>query len=171
MCSGIAASTLSSLTKQSGLIWLCRNCQESAKSKLKGTDQNFEIHSKVTQIEKKMMENSATMQDLPKTIEKEIEIKLNFLQNNFEAKLDKLIENQEKPALPKPTYHTPNFRSIMRETLEQQEKKKIEIEKQEQKIVLFRVPESTKDSPENRQKDDIEFFSDFCINGLSCNLP
>ena len=59
----------------------------------------------------------------------------------------------------------------MRETLEQQEKKKIEIEKREQNIVLFRVPESTKDSPENRQKDDIEFFSDFCINGLSCNLP
>ena len=41
----------------------------------------------------------------------------------------------------------------------------------EQSIVLFRVPESTKDSPENRQKDDIKFFSDFCINGLSCNLP
>ena len=74
-----------------------------------------------------------------------------LLQNNFEAKLDKLIENQEKPELPKPTYHTPNFRSIMRETLEQQEKEKIEIEKSEQNIVLFRVPESKKDSPENRQ--------------------
>ena len=47
---------------------------------------------------------------------KEIEIKIKLLQNNFEAKLDKLIENQEKPALPKATYHTPNFRSIMRET-------------------------------------------------------
>ena len=59
----------------------------------------------------------------------------------------------------------------MRETLEQQEKEIIEIEKWEQNIVLFRVPESKKDSPENRQKDDIEFFSDFCINGLSCNVP
>ena len=49
--------------------------------------------------------------------------------------------------------------------------RKIEIEKREQNIVPFRVPESTKDSPENRQKDDIEFFSDFCINGLSCNMP
>ena len=58
----------------------------------------------------------------------------------------------------------------MQENLEQQEKEKIEIEKCEQNIVLFRVPESIKDSPENRQKDDIEFFSDFCINGLSCNL-
>ena len=56
----------------------------------------------------------------------------------------------------------------MQETLEQE---KIEIEKREQNIVLFRVPESKKDSPENRQKDDIEFFSDFCINGLSCNVP
>ena len=72
----------------------------SAKSKLKGTDQNFEMHSKVTKIEKKMMENSATIQGLPKTIEKEIEIKFKLLQNNFEANLDKLIENQEKPALP-----------------------------------------------------------------------
>ena len=65
-----------------------------------------------------MMENSGTIQGLPKTIEKEIEIKLKLLQNDFEAKLDKLIENQEKPAWPKPTYHHPNFRSIMRETLE-----------------------------------------------------
>ena len=118
-----------------------------------------------------MMENSATIQGLPKTIEKEIEIKLKLLQDKFEAKLDQLIENQEKPALPKPTYHTPNFQSIMRETIEQQEKEKIEIEKREQNIVLFRVSESTKDSPENRQKDDIEFFFDYCINSLSCNLP
>ena len=50
-----------------------------------------------------MMENSATKQGLPKTIKKEIEIKLKLLQNNLEAKLDKLIEKQEKPALPKPT--------------------------------------------------------------------
>ena len=46
MSSDIAASILSSLTKQSGLIWLCKNCQESVESKLKGTDQNFEIQSK-----------------------------------------------------------------------------------------------------------------------------
>ena len=171
MCSCIFAGILSSLTKQNGLIWLCKNYQESAKSKLKEADQNFEMHSKVTQIDKKMMENSATIQGLRKTIEKEIEIKFKLLQNNFEEKLDKLIENQEKPALPKPAYHTPNFRSIMQETLEQQEKEKIEIEKLEQNIVLFRVPESKNDSPESRQKDDIEFFSDFCINSLSCNVP
>ena len=53
-----------------------------------------------------MMDNSATKQDLPITIEKEVEIKLKLLQNNFEAKLDNLIENQGKPALPKPTYYT-----------------------------------------------------------------
>ena len=98
------------------------------------------------------MENSATIQGLPKTIEKEIEIKLKLLQNNFEAKLDKLIENQEKPALPKPTYHTPNFRGIMRDTLEQQEKEKTEIKKREQNIALFRVPKSTKDSPEKTKR-------------------
>ena len=118
-----------------------------------------------------MMENSATIQGPAKIIEKEIEIKLKLLQNKFEAKLDKLIENQEQPALPKPTYHTPNFRSLIRETLEQQEKEKIEIEKREQNIVLFRVPKITKDSPENRQEDEIEFFTDFRINCLSCNLP
>ena len=72
-CAGIAASILGSLTKQSGLIWFCNNCQESAKNKLIGTDQNFEIHSKVPQIGKNMMENSATIQGAPKTIEKEIE--------------------------------------------------------------------------------------------------
>ena len=53
MCFGIAASNLSWLTNQSALIWLCKNCQECAKSKLKRTDQNFEIHSKATEVEKK----------------------------------------------------------------------------------------------------------------------
>ena len=48
---------------------------------------------------------------------------------------------------------------------------KFEIEKREHKIVLFRLPESTKDGPETRRKDDIDFFSDFCTNGSKCNVP
>ena len=72
-----------------------------------------------------MSENSATIQGLPQKNERE-------------------KERQKKPAWPIPIFHTPNYRSIVRETLEQQEK---EIEKREQNIVLFRVPESTKDSP------------------------
>ena len=57
------------------------------KSKLKGTDQNFEIHSKWQKLRKKMMENRATIQCLPKAVEKKIEIRLKLLQKNFEEKL------------------------------------------------------------------------------------
>ena len=46
------------------------------------------------------MEDSATIHGLPKTIGKEIDSKLKFLRNNFEAKFYKLIEKQEKPARP-----------------------------------------------------------------------
>ena len=59
--------------KAKWFICFCKNCQEPANNKLKGTDQNFEIHSKVPQIEKNIMENSAKIQGVPKTIEKEIE--------------------------------------------------------------------------------------------------
>ena len=144
MCFGIVTNILSSLTKQSSLIWLCEKCQESAKNKLKETDQNFEIHSKVHKLRKKLWRIVLQYKVCQKKV-KEIEIKFKILQNNFEAKLDKLIEKQEKPALAKPTYHTPIFRKIMKEILEQQEKEKIENEKREQNIVLFRVPESTQD--------------------------
>ena len=52
-----------------------------------------------------MVENSAATQGLPKTIKNKIESKLKLLQNNSEAKLDKLVEKQEK--------HDPNQLSAL----------------------------------------------------------
>ena len=58
----------------------------------------------------------------------------------------------------------------MRDLLEQQEMEKIEIQN-ENKSSFFLEYQKTRDSPENRQKDDINFFSDFCTNCLSCDVP
>ena len=56
----------------------------------------------------------------------------------------------------------------MRETLEQQDKAKSENEKREANLVLFRVSESKKQIPKERQQDDLSFFAEFCQKGLQC---
>ena len=175
-CSGITSGTLSNIESQSGLIWLCKNCEEPAKRKIRETeDQNTKLQTKVNKIEKKLQENNACLAALTKNIEREIDSKMNNLKECFDNKLDRILEKQDvmpaelKAAWPKSqSTPAPTIRNIMRETLEQQEKEKIDIEKRESNVVLFRVPESLKDKPDLRNADDVEFFQKFCSEGLQC---
>ena len=174
-CSGVQAAVLKNLAKTPGLLWLCKNCVEVGKNQLRNepTPENTQLAKKLEKIEKAV----AATANIEKTIKLEFDAKFNKLESSVEAKLDTLLKKQE--LIPseiqtswnkQPSVQPTSIKKIMKETLIQQERDKIDTINREPNIVLFNVPESDGNSAEKRQEDDIKFFKELWKEGLQLNF-
>ena len=178
-CSGIATSVLRCLQKTSGLIWLCKDCEESGKKLLRdGPDDINEIGSKLACIQKQLTDRQLNENKLENTVQKFIDERLLHIEQKLENKINLVIEKQQqipdqiKTSWQKSNVSTPipNMKKIMKETLQQQEQEKEDNEKRENNLVLFNVPESKLETPKERESVDLQVFLHFCEEGLRIDL-
>ena len=107
-------------------------------------------------------------------MQESFEAQLKKIETSFETKINELMTKQEemptviKNAWTKASPNQPahSMKKIMKETLAQQDREKDDLEKRESNLVLFNVPESKKQNAKEREDDDLEKFSDFCVEGL-----
>ena len=174
-CSGVAANVLRCLQKTAGLIWLCKNCEESGKDLLRnGPDNSNEIGSKLACIQNHLTEQHLNENKLEHTVQKIIEERILDFQQKLEIKINLVIEKQHqipeqiKTSLQKSNVppSIPNMKKIMKETLQQQEREKEDNEKLENNLVHFHVPESKLGNPKERENEDLQVFNQFCAEGL-----
>ena len=95
--SGVAANVLRCLQKTAGLIWLCKNCEESGKDLLRnGPDDSNEIGSKLGCIQKHLTEQQLNENKLENTVQKIIEERIPVLEQKLERKINLVIEKQQQ---------------------------------------------------------------------------
>ena len=174
-CSGIAPNVLRCLQKTSGLIWLCKDCEESVKKLLRnGPDDINETGSKLDCIQRQLTERQLNENKLENTVQKFIEERILHIEQKLENKINLVIEKQQqipeqiktsfqKSNVPPPI---PNMKKIMKETLQQQEQEKEDNEKRENNLVLFNVPESKLETPKGGESEDLQIFNQFLRKGL-----
>ena len=96
-CSGIAPNILRNLQKTSGLIWLCKDCEQSGKKLLRnGPDDNNEIGSKLDCIQRQLTERQLNENKLENTVQKFIEERILHIEQKLENKINLVIENSSK---------------------------------------------------------------------------
>ena len=167
-CSGVPSNILTNIKNISGLIWLCVSCEIQGEKKVRSDwTSDSAVESKVDEIERKIAANSDSLTKMSDAINEQMEIKLESMRSCFEKKLDEiLVKQKEIPGeleaswSEQPNTKPNNLKLIMKETLEQQEKEKLE-NKREANLVLFRVPKSKKTISKERQEDDLAFSSEF----------
>ena len=97
-CPGIASNVLRCLQNISGLIWLCKNCEESGKKLLRnGPDDINEIGSKLACIQKQLAEQQQLNENkLENTAQKIIEEQALDIERKLENKINLVIEKQQQ---------------------------------------------------------------------------
>ena len=171
-CSGIATSVLRCLQKTSGLIWLCKDCEESRKKLLRdGPDDINEIGNELACIQKQLTDRQLNDNKLENTVQKFIDERMLHTEHKLENKINLVIEKQQqipdqnKTSWQKSNVSTPipNMKKIMKEALQQQKQ-----EKKDNDRVLFNVPESKLETPKERESEDLQVFHQF--KGLRIDL-
>ena len=85
--------------------------------------------------------------------------------------MNKIVEQVKIPAEIKISWSTtklvypPDLRTLMKQTLEQQENEMFDIEKIESNLLLFNEPESSSHDKETSVIHDSNFLNDFCGKG------
>ena len=176
-CFGIATNILRALPKSTGLIWLCKTCNEpgwrAIREGVQDQDQDS-IRGKLETIEKQLTENQTSTQEVQRKRQESFEAQLKKIETSFETKISELMTKQEEmPTVTRNAWtEAPSnqparsMKKIMKETIAQQDRKKEDLEKRESNLVLFNVPESKKQNAKEREDDDLEKFNDFCVEGL-----
>ena len=178
-CSGFAPNVLRCLQKISGLIWLCKDWNESGKKLLRKEPDDFdEIGSKLDCIQSQLTERQLNENRLENTVQKFNEGRILHIEQKLEDIFNLVIEKQQqKPERIKTSWQKsdvpppiPNMKEIMEESLQQQEQKKVDNEKRENNLVLFNVPESKLETPKTEESEDLQVFNQFCAKGLGIEL-
>lgn len=176
VCSTIPAAVLNVIPKNIGLIWLCKHCKEPGKAKLKNMSQeDVTLEEKINKIEKNFESTNDKMDMISTLVKTGIDEKFNIIERALNDKLNNLFEKQDAitresennwSKIVQQTQKPIELKSIMQETLALQEKEKIENERREANIILYRVPESKKAGAVERMKEDTDYFNNFCEEGL-----
>ena len=105
-CFGIATSVLGCLQKTSGLIWLCKDCEESGKIFLRdGPDDINEIGSKLACIQKELTDRQLNENKLENTVQKFIDERMLHIEQKLENKINLVIEKQSSRHRIKSRHH------------------------------------------------------------------
>ena len=117
-------------------------------------------------IEKANAENRAPAANIQRSLKLEFEDQLSKQKayNTKETRANPLRNKDELAT--QPNVSPNNLENIMKETLIQQDRDKIDLINMETNVVLFNVPESSESSAEERIDYDINFFKTFCRKGL-----
>ena len=176
---GIAPNVLRYLQKNSGLILLCKDCEDSGKKFLRnGPDDINEIGNKLDCIQRPLTERQLNENELENTVQKFIEERELHIEQKLENKIILFIEKQQKiPEQIKTSRQKsnvppliPNIKKTMKETLQQQEQEKEDNEKRENNLVLFNGPKSQFETPKRRKSADLQVSNQFCAKGLRIEL-
>ena len=82
--------------------------------------------------------------------------------SEFEENLEKVIEQQLKVSAEKEI----GVKKIVKQELASVDFAKRNAEERKENIIIFNVPESTNDDPEEISKDDEKLFIDFCCENI-----
>ena len=146
-CSGVPSSLLNAIKKSKGLIWLCKLCEEHGKRKLEDEPEE-DTNLKKLKIEKRLVDQKTSLTKINNCIEIEIENRFKKLEETLDTKLNEIIDKQEKIPCeiksawkPQTNIQPQKLKVIMHETLTEQEKEQLDLEKREQNLILFNVKE------------------------------
>ena len=180
-CSGIAPNVFRCLQKTSGLIWLCKDCEERGKKFLRnGPDDFNEIGSKLDCIQRQLTERQLNENKLENTVQKFIEERILHIEQRLEKKTNLVIEKQQqipqriktsfqKSNVPPPI---PNMKKIRKQTLQQQDKKRKTMRNGRTiwYSLMFQRANSKIEREEKVRSEDLQVFNQFCAKGLRIEL-
>ena len=129
-------------------------------------------------MQKQLTDRQLNENKLESTVQKFIDERMLHIEQKLENKINLVIEKRQqlpdqiKTSCQKSNVPTPipNMKKVMKETLQQQEQEKEDIEKRENNLVLFNVPESKLETPKERESEDLQVFHQFCEEGLRIDL-
>ena len=141
------------------IIWMCKQCKSEIKRGKANERQEKETKEKISEMEEMKKRLIAMIKELEKKIEKikeevkqEIEMKISEKLDTDRHVTDKLREAR----LIEETHR------VIDKKFEEEEDKK----KRKNNLVLYNVPESIKQNPIEREKDDEEWCQDLFENSL-----
>ena len=166
------------------VFWLCPDCMP--KTNHWNSDSLLEEKCEVImgELQKRMESLELRLEEKLDTHVRSITQKLPDQLSTLEMKLENQLKSlsEEMPQSMTKTWTSlfkkdemtesqPSFKTIMKETLEEQKKEDVDRENRENNIIIYNVEESEQVDTGERKKEDVKFFNILCQEVLQISSP